>query len=261
MLYDSLLKKLTPEQREVFSYFVPISGMEAQIYDLLQGVSRHLKWDKHALSGNIIIEGISGSGKTVLIMDIIKVLQKECQRPNGKIGKIDANALNQKDIDVLMEKISGGCLIIESAGKISRETAVRLSLHMEREHSGTLFILEDTKEGIQKALERDSTFASRFTEKISIPVFTTDDLVLFGKAYANDLDYDIDEMGILALYKRVNNIQKLDRATTLTEVKEIVDEAIDRAESGALKKVFGILTATRYNDDNLVILREKDFEE
>ncbi len=160
-----------------------------------------------------------------------------------------------------MEKISGGCLIIESAGKISRETAVRLSLHMEREHSGTLFILEDTKEGIQKALERDSTFASRFTEKISIPVFTTDDLVLFGKAYANDLDYDIDEMGILALYKRVNNIQKLDRATTLTEVKEIVDEAIDRAESGALKKVFGILTATRYNDDNLVILREKDFEE
>ncbi len=260
-LADSLLKKLTPEQREVFSYFVPISGMEAQIYDLLQGVSRHLKWDKHALSGNIIIEGISGSGKTVLIMDIIKVLQKECQRPNGKIGKIDANALNQKDIDVLMEKISGGCLIIESAGKISRETAVRLSLHMEREHSGTLFILEDTKEGIQKALERDSTFASRFTEKISIPVFTTDDLVLFGKAYANDLDYDIDEMGILALYKRVNNIQKLDRATTLTEVKEIVDEAIDRAESGALKKVFGILTATRYNDDNLVILREKDFEE
>ncbi len=260
-LDDSLLKKLTPEQREVFSYFVPISGMEAQIYDLLQGVSRHLKWDKHALSGNIIIEGISGSGKTVLIMDIIKVLQKECQRPNGKIGKIDANALNQKDIDVLMEKISGGCLIIESAGKISRETAVRLSLHMEREHSGTLFILEDTKEGIQKALERDSTFASRFTEKISIPVFTTDDLVLFGKAYANDLDYDIDEMGILALYKRVNNIQKLDRATTLTEVKEIVDEAIDRAESGALKKVFGILTATRYNDDNLVILREKDFEE
>ncbi len=254
-------KKLTPEQQEVFSYFVPISGMEAQIYDLLQGVSRHLKWDQNSFSGNIIIEGIGGSGKTVLIMDIIKVLQKECQRPNGKIGKIDANALNQKDIDVLMEKISGGCLIIESAGKISRETAVKLSAYMEKTHSATLFILEDTEEGIQKALERDSSFASKFTEKISIPIFTTDDLVSFGKAYANDLDYDIDEMGILALYKRINGIQKLDHATTLTEVKEIVDEAIDRAESGPLKKVFGILTATRYNDDNLVILREKDFEE
>lgn len=255
------MKVLTPEQRQIFSYFVPIAGMEAQIYDLISGVSEHLQYDKHALSGNIIIEGISGSGKTVLIMDIVKALQKEIKRPSGKTGKIDANALNQKDLDVLIEKISGGCLIIESAGKISRETAVKLSRCMEQDHSGTLYILEDTAEGIQKALERDSTFASKFTEKISIPLFSLDELVAFGKAYANDLDYDIDEMGVLALYKRIGNIQKLDHITTLTEVKEIVDEAIDNAEKGVLKKVFGILTATRANDDNYVILREKDFEE
>lgn len=258
---DSDLKKLTPEQKKVFSYFVPVSGMEVQIYDLLQGVSEHLRFDKNALSGNIIVEGIGGNGKTVLIMDIIKVLQKEFKRPNGKIGKIDANALNQKDMDVLTEKISGGCLIIESAGKITRETAVKLSRCMENDHVGTLYILEDTEEGIQKALERDSSFAAKFTEKISIPLFTIDELAAFGKAYAYDLNYEIDEMGILALYKRIGNIQKLDHVTTLTEVKEIVDEAIDNAEKGVFKKVFGILTATRANDDNYVILREKDFEE
>ena len=257
----SEMKTLTPEQKQIFSYFVPIAGMEAQIYDLISNVSDHLQYDKHALSGNIIIEGISGSGKTVLIMDIIKTLQKEIKRPSGKTGKIDANVLNQKDLDVLLNKISGGCLIIESAGKISRETAVKLSRCMENDHTGTLYILEDTEEGIQKALERDSSFAAKFAEKISIPLFSLDELVAFGKAYANDLDYEIDEMGVLALYKRVGNIQKLDHVTTLTEVKEIVDQAIDNAEKGVLKKVFGILTATRANDDNYVILREKDFEE
>lgn len=255
------MKRLTPEQKQIFSYFVPIAGMEAQIYDLLMGVSEHLQYDKHAQSGNIIIEGISGSGKTVLIMDIIKVLQKEIKRPVGNTGKIDANALNQKDLDVLMDKISGGCLIIESAGRISRETAVRLSRCMENDHAGTLYIIEDTEEGIQKALERDSSFAAKFTEKITIPLFSADELVEFGKAYANDLNYDIDEMGVLALYKRISAIQKLDHVTTLTEVKEIVDEAIDNAEKGVLKKVFGMLTATRANDDNYIILREKDFEE
>ena len=259
-LNKTLIKHLTSEQRNIFSYFVLINGMEGQIYDLLKGVSDHLLFDKNSISGNIIVEGIQGSGKTVLIKNIIMCLQRQVKRPNGRIGKIDANALNQKDLDVLTEKISGGCLIIESAGKITRETAVKLSGCMERDHTGTLYILEDTKQGIQKALERDSSFAAKFTEKITIPLFTNDELVAFGRAYANDLDYDIDEMGVLALYKRINSIQKLDHVTTLTEVKEIVDEAIENAEKGVLKKVFGILTSTRSNDDNYVILREKDFE-
>lgn len=254
-------RKLTPEQKQIFSYFVPIAGMEAQICNLLAGVSRHLQWDKNALTGNIIIEGMEGSGKTVLTMDIIKVLQKELKRPSGKTGKINAAALNEKDIRALMEKVSGGCLIVESAGKITRETAVNLSAYMERDRSGTLYILEDTRQGVQKALDRDSSLAAKFTEKISIPVFTSDELVAFGKAYANDLDYDIDEMGILALYKRISAIQSPGHVTTLTEVKDIVDDAIDHAEKGSLKKVFGLLTSTRYNDDNYVILREKDFEE
>ncbi len=253
-------KHLTPEQKQIFSYFVLISGMESQIFDLIKGVSDHLLFDKNSLSGNIIVEGIQGSGKTVLIKNIIMCLQKQVKRPNGKIGKIDANVLNQKDLAILTEKVSGGCLIIESAGKITRDTAVKLSQCMENDHSGTLYILEDTKQGIQKALERDSSFAAKFTEKISIPLFKSDELVAFGRAYANDLDYDIDEMGVLALYKRINSIQTLEHVTTLTEVKEIVDEAIENAEKGVLKKVFSILTSSRSNEENYVILREKDFE-
>lgn len=257
---EDIEKHLTPEQKQIFSYFVLISGMESQIFDLIKGVSDHLLFDKNSLSGNIIVEGIQGSGKTVLIKNIIMCLQKQVKRPNGKIGKIDANVLNQKDLAVLTEKVSGGCLIIESAGKISRDTAVKLSQCMENDHSGTLYILEDTKQGIQKALERDSSFAAKFTEKISIPLFKSDELVAFGRAYANDLDYDIDEMGVLALYKRINSIQTLEHVTTLTEVKEIVDEAIENAEKGVLKKVFSILTSSRSNEENYVILREKDFE-
>ena len=125
-LNKTLIKHLTSEQRNIFSYFVLINGMEGQIYDLLKGVSDHLLFDKNSISGNIIVEGIQGSGKTVLIKNIIMCLQRQVKRPNGRIGKIDANALNQKDLDVLTEKISGGCLIIESAGKITRETAVKL---------------------------------------------------------------------------------------------------------------------------------------
>lgn len=187
--------------------------------------------------------------------------QKEVKRPNGKIGKIDAEALNKKDLSALLKKISGGCLIIERAGEIDRETAVKLSLLLETDTSGILVIMEDTRVGLNQAMGRDEGFAKKFTEKITIPVFTSDELVEFGKAYAHDLDYEIDNMGVLALYNRISNIQKLDRATTLTEVKEIVDEAIEKAEKKSLKKALSIITSRRYTEDDYVILREKDFEE
>ena len=254
-------QQLTAEQKQLFSWYISVDGIESQIYQLLKNVSNHLRLDKNSLSGNIVVEGMSRCGKTELIKKIIKVLQTELGRPNEKIGKIDAHILNQKDIAVLVKKVSGGCLIIESAGRITRETAVRLSLCMENDHTGTLYILEDTKENIRKALERDSSFSGKFTEKISVPLFTIDDFVAFARAYANDLDYDIDEMGILAVYKRINSIQKPDHVTSLDEVMEIIDEAISRAEKVTLKKMIGILTATRYNDDKYVVLHEKDFEE
>ena len=253
--------RLSEAQRAIFSYFVSVDGMEQQICQALSGVAERLENGAFSSTGNVLIQGGRGYGKTVLAKAFIKALQKEVRKPNNKVGKIDAEALNKKDISVLLKKVEGGCLIIERAGKLSRETAVKLSLLLENESSGVLVIMEDTRAGLAQALGRDEGFAKKFTEKITIPVFTSDELVEFGKAYANDLNYEIDAMGVLALYNRISNIQKLDHATTLTEVKEIIDEAIERAEKKSIHKAFSILTSRRYADNDYVILREKDFEE
>lgn len=250
---------LGKELRGIFTYFVSIKGMEEQICQALTGAARHLITGKDASTGNMVIQGGSGSGKTVLATAMVKALQKETGKPKGKVGKIEASALNKKDVASLLKKISGGCLIIEKAGDISKETAVRLALLLKSDTSGLFVIMEDTHRGIEKALGRDEGFASRFSEKINIPIFTSDELVSFAKAYANELGYTIDEMGILALYNSISNIQKYDKATTLTEVKEIVDDAIHKSEKGGLRKAFSIITSRRYDDEDYVILREKDF--
>ena len=191
---------------------------------------------------------------------MIKVLQDETGHPNDKIGKIQADAFNRKDIGQLIRKVAGGCLIIEQAGELSRESIVTLSLLLEQDTSGILIILEDTSKGIKKTLAQDEGFAKKFTEKITVPIFSNDELVAFARSYSKELGYEIDEMAVLALYNRISNIQRLDQATTLTEVKEIVDEAIKREARGGMKKYFSILTASRYTDDDLIVLREKDFE-
>ena len=253
------ITRLSKEQREIFTYFVPIKGMEQQLCQALTGAAARLSSGGTASTGNMIIQGGQGSGKTVLATSMIKALQKEVGKPNGKIGKIEASVLNQKDVAALLKKVAGGCLIIEKAGAISRETAVKLGTLLDSDNSGLFVIMEDTRRGIEKALSRDAGFAARFSEKINIPIFTSDELVAFARSYANELGYTIDEMGVLALYNSISNIQKLDRATTLTEVKDIVDEAIAHAERGGLKKAFSIITSRRYDDDDYVILHEKDF--
>lgn len=254
------ISKLSKELREIFTYFVPITGMEEQLCQALTGASQHLTKGTTAGTGNMIIQGGSGSGKTVLATSMIKALQKETGKPNGKIGKIEASVLNQKDVAALLKKVAGGCLIIEKAGDLSRETALKLSLLLEQDTSGLLVIIEDTKHGIQKALSRDDGFAAKFSEKINIPIFTSDELVSFAKSYANELGYTIDEMGVLALYNSISNIEHADRETTLTEVKEIVDKAVAHSEKGGLKKAFSIITSRRYDEDDYIILREKDFD-
>lgn len=254
------ISKLSKELREIFTYFVPITGMEEQLCQALTGASQHLTKGTTAGTGNMIIQGGSGSGKTVLATSMIKALQKETGKPNGKIGKIEASVLNQKDVAALLKKVAGGCLIIEKAGDLSRETALKISLLLEQDTSGVLVIIEDTKHGIQKALSRDDGFAAKFSEKINIPIFTSDELVSFAKSYANEMGYTIDEMGVLALYNSISNIEHADRETTLTEVKEIVDKAVAHSEKGGLKKAFSIITSRRYDEDDYIILREKDFD-
>lgn len=258
---EDVTMHLTKAQKEIFSYFVSIQGMEQQLCQVLTGVKRRLGRSTNSTEGNIMIQGGPGSGKTVLATDLIKVIQEETGLIGGKIGKIEAASLNQKDIPELMKKVRGGCLIIEKAGEITRETAVKMSLQMSQDTAGMLVILEDTKEGIRKALGRDEEFARKFTEKVNIPIFSIDELVEFAKSYAQELEYEIDEMGVLALYNRISSIEKLDEATTLFEVKDIVDEAVAKSEKGGFKKAFSVFASKRHGQGDRKVLQEKDFEE
>ena len=250
---------LTDSQKAVFSYFVPVTGMENQLSHALGNISEHLLRDETAHTGNLIIQGSKGCGKTVLATSMIRALQKETGKPNSKVGKIKASALNKKDIQLLLRKVQGGCLIIEQAGELTKQSVVSLSLLLGQDTSGTLVILEDTSKGIRRALSLDDGFARKFTEKISIPIFTNDELVEFANSYSRELGYEIDELAVLALYNRISKIQRLDQETTLTEVKEIVDEAIRREANSGLRKFFGNLTAKRFSPDDRIYLQEKDF--
>ena len=252
--------ELTEAEKTIFSYFMPVKGMERQLRQALTGAAHHLKHDTVASTGNLMILGGHGCGKTTLATSVIKVLQQETGKLDGKIGKIQAEALNQKDIGQMLKKVAGGCLIIENVGELTRQSAITLSLLLEQNRSGVYIIIEDTSKGMKKALSLDDGFAKKFTEQITVPIFTNDELVTFARSYSRELGYKIDDMAVLALYNRISNIQRLDQATTLTEVKEIVDEAIDREAHGGLKKAISILTASRYTDDDRIVLREKDFE-
>ncbi|MCM1283544.1 MAG: hypothetical protein NC180_00405 [Muribaculaceae bacterium] len=254
------IEKLTDEQKKIFSYFIPVKGMEGQLCRALTGVTRHLTKDSKATTGNLIVQGGQGCGKTTLATSVIRVLQQETGRPNDKIGKIHAEALNRRDVGELLAKVEGGCLIIEQAGELEKRTVAALAKLLKQNDSGLLVIIEDTSKGIKKLLSQDDSFAEMFTEKITVPIFTNDELVSFAKSYSKELGYEIDELAVLALYKRISSIQKLDQATTLTEVKDIVDEAIQREAKGGVKKFFSILTASRYTDDDCIVLNEKDFE-
>ncbi len=251
--------QLSEEQKAIFSYFVPVKGMEAQLCKALTALSKNLVEGTSA-TGNLIVQGSAGCGKTMLATSIVKVLQRQCGKPNGKIGKIYGEVLNKKDLQQMLQKVAGGAIIIESAGNLDRQTAVALSLLLEQDTSGILVILEDTAAGIKKALSLDEGFAKRFTEVVNVPLFSNDDFVIFAKAYANEKGYVIDEMAILALHNRITNIEKLDQATRLEEIKDIIDDAIHKETHSGLRKAFGILTASRYTDDEKIVLREKDFE-
>ena len=251
---------LTKEQRALFPYFLPVPGMEAQICQVLKACVAKKKTIT-SLTGNITIEGPDGSGKTVLAASLIKALQMMTEDAEGRTGKISATALNKKDFAALLPKLQGGYLIIEKAGNLLPETIEKISRAMEGNTQGLTVIMEDSKSRIRAVLSKNRGFAQKFTSNITIPVFTIDELVDFGKSYAREMECTIDEMGILALYNRISNIQKHDKATTLTEVREIVDQAIESAESGGgIKKTFGSFFTKRYNDNDFLILHEKDFD-
>lgn len=245
--------ELTPDERELFSYFLPVPNMEKTILGVLAGAKARLQENKGAVSGNIAIIGGRGSGKTTLAKAIIMCLQDAIDKPGNNIGKIDAENMNGKDIQELYTKIKGGCLVIEHAGELSRETEITLSIFMENDTNGTLFIIEDTRSGIERALNLDSSFGKKFTERIEIPVFTIDELVNFGIKYAKDAGYNVDQLGKLAMYDRISKSQRTDRPLYLKDVIKIMDSAIDKAGSK------GFFHRKNYDEDGNPLLVEKDF--
>lgn len=250
--------KLNEEQKKIFTYFTCISGMEEQLCRALEGVRQQKKGSRTSQAGNLMILGGKGSGKTMLATDFVKAYQKLQGHTGGKVGKISAVTLNQKDAKALLKAVEGGYLIIEKAGDLSKESVERLSELMELDTKGVMVILEDDRTGMERAMRKSASFAEKFTEKIVVPIFTSDELVEFAKAYAKEQNCVIDDVGVLALYNSISNIQKLDEATTLTEVKDIMDGAISRASRGGLKKLFG---GKRSTENGYVLIKEKDFED
>ena len=252
---------LTDEERDLFSYFIPIEGMERMICRALTDAKARLNEGGTAGTGNIIIQGGRGSGKTTMAESLLKVLQAETGYPGPNVGRISASNLNEKKIPVVFEKIRGGALIIESAGDIEHNTAMEMMLLLENDSSGTVVILEDTRVGIERLKGNEPAMMKMFSGKINIPIFSVDELVTFGKKYGYDRGYVLNELAELALYNRIGLIQRLDRPTYLTEVKEIMDEAIENAENAGLHGFFGRFAARKEDDEGKVILVEKDFQE
>ena len=252
--------RLSEEEKEIFSYFMPISGMENTICQALTGARFRLENKKNSASGNIIIQGGVGSGKTMLASNLIKVLQIETDKLSGNVGKIDADQLNKKDVAMVLSKVSGGCLIVEGAGRLSERTQETMRQLMSQDNCDVLILMEDQKNRMDKMLSHNHAFAAMFTEKITIPIFTIDELVNFGKVYALEEGYVVDEMAILAMYNRINLIQRVDHPTSLIEVRDIMESAIDKAEKGGIKAMFSRFGSKRYDEEGNLILREQDFE-
>ena len=251
---------LTEEQKQLFSYFVPIRGVSEQLVEILDNDKRCRNRYGTSRTGNILILGRKGSGKTVLAVDIVKAIQKQRRLKQGKVAIVTGDSLNKKDIGSIIDKLNGGALIIEKASKMNDRTIRELNDMMDGQTGELLFLLEDQKKPLERMFASHREFKRKFTSRLELPVFINDELVTFGQTYAKENGYRIDEMGILALYSRIDMMQREDHAVTVAEVKEIMDEAISHSQKAnvkhLVKRVFGRSTD---NSDH-IILKEDDFK-
>ncbi|MGI6001516.1 MAG: hypothetical protein ACOX8J_11065 [Candidatus Merdisoma sp.] len=249
--------QLSEEQKKLFAYFTSVRGMNRQLAELLEEDRMRKERREDSLVGNIVITGERGNGKSTLAADIVKALQKQRCVKGAKMAKVAAESLNGKDVSAVVAKLGGGALLIERAGNLKTKTAVQLSHAMTRKTGGLLVILEDDKEEIRKLFIRCESLGAKFTRTIEIPVFTNKELVAFGESYAQERDCVLDEMAVLALYNRIGNNQTSDHLVNVAEVKEMVDEAIEKRGK---KGLFGKTKKSRMDEFGHLILLEKDFE-
>lgn len=249
---------LTEEQKQLFSYFVPVRGMSEQIVEVLDNDRRERR-EGTSRTGNIVVIGHKGSGKTVLAVDIVKAIQKQRNLKQGKVAIVTGESLNKKELGGIVQKLRGGAIIIEKAGQLNTRTVRDLNRLMEKRTGELLVVLEDQRKPLEKLFTANPSFKKKFTSKLELPVFINDELVTFGQTYAKENGYKLDEMGILALYSRIDVMQREDHAVTVAEVKEIMDDAIDHSQKANVKhfarRVFGKGT----DDRDRIILKEDDF--
>lgn len=251
---------LTEEQKKLFSYFVPVHGMSEQIVEVLEKDKECRARYGTSRTGNVLIVGRKGSGKTVLAANVVKAIQKARRIRHGKLAIVTAESLNKKDVSQILDKLYGGAIIIENASRLNKRTVSRLSDLMEEQTGELLFVLEDERRPIEKLFEANPRFGKKFTSRIELPVFINDELVTFGQTYAKENGYKIDEMGILALYTHIDMIQRDEDAVTVADVKEIIDDAIAHSRKLNVKNIAKKIFGKAKDEADRILLTEEDFK-
>lgn len=251
---------LTEEQKKLFSYFVPVHGMSEQLVEVLERDRKCKSRYGTSRIGNLVIIGRKGSGKTVLAVDVVKAIQKARRLKQGKVGIVTADSLNKKDVKEILAKLHGGAIIIEKASRLSRRTIEDMCEVMEGQTGELLVVLEDERKPLERMLAGYPQFQKKFTSRLELPVFINDELVTFGQTYAKENGYKIDEMGILALYSRIDMMQRDERIVTVADVKEILDEAIENSQRASVKKLVKKLIGKNRDESDRILLREEDFK-
>ncbi|MCB7542143.1 hypothetical protein LIZ09_10720 [Tyzzerella nexilis] len=250
---------LTEEQKKLFSYFVPVHGMSEQIVDVLESDKRCRTRYGTSRTANLLVVGRKGSGKTVLAVDIVKAIQKNRKLKQGKVGIVTAESLNKKDVSHIIEKLHGGAIIIERASKLNKKTVLELNDLMEEQTGELLVVLEEERRPLDKMLALYPDFKKKFTSRLELPVFINDELVTFAQTYAKENGYKIDEMGILALYSRIDLMQREESIVTVADVKEIMDDAIAHSQKMTFKRFLKKLFGKKKNESSRIVLQEQDF--
>ena len=250
---------LTEEQKKLFSYFVPVRGMSEQLVDVLEQDKNCTNRQGTSRTGNLLIVGNKGNGKTVLAVDVVKAIQKQRNIHQGKVAIVTGDSLNKKKISDIFDKLYGGALIIEKAGKMNEKTVARLNKAMEKDTGELLIVLEEQRKPIDRLLSSNREFRRKFTSRLEVPIFINDELVTFGQTYAQENGYRIDEMGILALYSKIDSLKREDHAVTVAEVKEIMDEAIQHSQKASAKKLVKRVFGKNTDEADRILLSEKDF--